>query len=181
MRVITGLAKGRKLLAPEGENTRPTSDMAKEGIFSIIQFELAEATVLDLFAGSGQLGIEALSRGARHCVFVDQSRQAQEIIRQNLQNTGLSAQSRVAAMDYGSYLDGCKDRFDIVLMDPPYQKGLAQDALLRVAEKMKDTGVIVCETEKNEVLPEQAGEFQLFREYRYGKAKVTVYRKKDEE
>lgn len=99
MRVITGSARGRKLEAPQGLETRPTSDMVKEAMFSIIQFEVEEAMVLDLFAGSGQLGIEALSRGAKFAVFVDASREAQEVIRANLQSTGLAQKSRVAAMD----------------------------------------------------------------------------------
>ncbi|MEG1849742.1 MAG: RsmD family RNA methyltransferase, partial [Oscillospiraceae bacterium] len=98
MRVITGTAKGRKLLAPEGLDTRPTSDMAKEAIFSILQFELEGALVLDLFAGSGQLGIEALSRGARGAIFIDSSREAQATILSNLDKTGLRAAARVSQM-----------------------------------------------------------------------------------
>ena len=99
MRVITGTARGTRLEAPEGLATRPTSDMAKEAMFSILHFELAEAVVLDLFAGSGQLGIEALSRGAKQCVFVDRERAAQEVIRRNLAAAKLADRARVAAME----------------------------------------------------------------------------------
>ena len=148
MRVITGTARGTRLEAPEGQQTRPTSDMAKEAVFSILHFELAGAAVLDLFAGSGQLGIEALSRGAKSCVFVDHSRAAQEVIRRNLAAAKLTPLGRVAAMDASSFLAGCRDRFDIALLDPPYDGGQLETALAGVAALMNDGGVIVCETDR---------------------------------
>lgn len=181
MRVITGSARGTRLEAPDGLNTRPTSDMAKEAIFSILHFELEQAMVLDLFAGSGQLGIEALSRGAKFCVFVDTSREAQEIIRRNLAAAKLAPQGRVAAMEAGSYLTTASDRFDIAFLDPPYGQKMIDAVLPKLAGVMKDTGVIVCETEKNEELPETAGDFAVYKTYRYGRSKVTTYRKKDAE
>ena len=181
MRVSTGTARGTRLEAPEGLATRPTSDMAKEAIFSILHFELAEAVVLDLFAGSGQLGIEALSRGAKQCVFVDRERAAQEVIRRNLAAAKLADRARVAAMEAQSFLLGARERFDIALLDPPYGENLIPAVLPKLAGLMKDTGVIVCETEKNEELPEAAGEFLLHRTYRYGKTKITTYRKRQEE
>lgn len=176
MRVITGTARGRKLVTPEGLETRPTSDMAKEALFSIIQFEVEGAVVLDLFAGSGQLGIEALSRGAHSAVFIDTSREAQKAIMQNLENTGFKSSARVAMMDALSFLRSCKDTFDIALLDPPYNMGLIQEVLPLLSEKMSPGGIIICETERQENLPESAGEFKLFKEYRYGKAKLTTYR-----
>ena len=115
MRVITGTARGRKLNTLEGRDVRPTTDQVKEAMFSIIQFEVEGAAVLDLFAGSGQLGIEALSRGARLAVFVEQNRKAQEMVRQNLLTTKLAEHSRVTAMDAIAYLQGCRDTFDIAL------------------------------------------------------------------
>ncbi|WP_071432441.1 16S rRNA (guanine(966)-N(2))-methyltransferase RsmD [Angelakisella massiliensis] len=181
MRVITGTARGRKLVTLEGMDVRPTTDMVKEAMFSILQFEVEGASVADLFCGSGQLGIEALSRGARYCVFVDQSRDSQNITRQNLQSTGLAQNSKVAAMDCLSFLRTTSGGFDIVLMDPPYGKGLAAAALPLAAEKMSPGGVILCETGKEEELPEQAGDFVLYRTYRYGKIKLWVYRRGQEE
>lgn len=181
MRVITGTARGSRLEAPEGQNTRPTSDMAKEAIFSILQFELEQAMVLDLYAGSGQLGIEALSRGAKFAVFVDTSREAQEVIRRNLTATKLFSQSRVAAMDARAYLSSAGEQFDIAFIDPPYGKNLLEGILPLAAKRMNDTGIIVCETEKNEELPQSAGEFTIYKVYRYGKAKITTYRKRQEE
>ena len=177
MRVITGIARGAKLETPAGLETRPTSDMAKEAMFSILQFELPQAMVLDLFAGSGQLGIEALSRGAKSCVFVDRSRDAQEVIRKNLAHTKLSPLGRVAAMEAKSFLSGCRDQFDIALLDPPYGGGLLEELLPLVAACMNDNGVIVCESEKKDKLPEAAGTFSLHKSYQYGKAQLTTYRK----
>ena len=176
MRVITGQARGRRLLSPVGMDIRPTSEMAKEAIFSILQNEVPGARVLDLFAGSGQLGIEALSREAGFCVFVDQSRQAQQVVRENLRITGLSKRARVAAMDFSAYLEHTADRFDIAILDPPYQKGILDTALPLAAKVMNPGGVIICETERREVLPQQVENFSLAREYRYGKAKITLYR-----
>ncbi|MCI9194143.1 MAG: 16S rRNA (guanine(966)-N(2))-methyltransferase RsmD [Angelakisella sp.] len=181
MRVITGTARGRKLAALEGVEVRPTTDMVKEAMFSILQFEVEGANVLDLFAGSGQLGIEALSRGARACVFVDSSRDSQNITRQNLQHTGLSSAARVAAMDYAAFLRSTKDTFDIALLDPPYEKGLAADALPLLVDKMSPGGAILCETRKGEPMPERVGEFAIHRTYRYGKIALTLYRRVEEE
>mgnify|MGYP003377428958 CR=1 FL=1 len=181
MRVITGIARGRKLQTLPGLEVRPTSEAAKEAIFSILQNELENAMVLDLFAGSGQLGIEALSRGARQAIFVDQNRDAKEVVLQNLTHTGLIKQARVAQMDALSFLAHTQETFDIALLDPPYNKELIHQALPLLAPHMAPTGVIVCESDKREVLPEQAGGVSIYREYRYGKAKVTVYRRPEEE
>ena len=181
MRVITGSARGSKLQAPDGLKVRPTSEMAKEAIFSILHFEVEQAMVLDLFAGSGQLGIEALSRGARFCVFVDQLRESQEVVRQNLQHTKLAEKSRVAAMDALAFLRSTNETFDIALLDPPYEQGLIDQALPLLVPKMSPRGIIVCETGKTESLPEQVGDFKQFKVYRYGKIKITTYRREEEE
>ena len=176
MRVITGAARGRRLKTLEGNDVRPTTDRVKEAVFSIIQFEVQAAKVLDLFAGSGQMGIEALSRGAKLAVFVDQSRQSLEVVRENLKSTGLTAGSRVVTMDYKSFLVGCKDRFDIAFLDPPYHQGLLKEALSLVAACMEPGGVILCEHQKGEELPETVVDFKLQKQYNYGKITVTAYR-----
>ncbi|WRS27444.1 16S rRNA (guanine(966)-N(2))-methyltransferase RsmD [Oscillospiraceae bacterium MB08-C2-2] len=181
MRVITGSARGRRLATPPGTDVRPTSDMAKEAIFSILQMELEEAAVLDLFAGSGQLGIEALSRGARSCVFVDNAKLSQKAVRENLASTQLASKGRLIPMDAVTFLQSTAEIFDIALLDPPYQQGILEKALPLVASHMRESGIIVCETERGEDLPEVAGSFTKHREYRYGKAKVTVYRQPLEE
>ena len=176
MRVITGTARGRKLNTLEGLDVRPTTDQVKEAMFSIIQFEVEGAAVLDLFAGSGQLGIEALSRGAQLAVFVEQSRKAQEVVRQNLLATKLAEHSRVTAMDAIAYLQGCRDHFDIALLDPPYRSGLLQKALPLLAPKMTPGGVILCESALDEELPQKVGAFKIKKQYRYGRIKLTAYR-----
>ncbi|HEX3026762.1 MAG TPA: 16S rRNA (guanine(966)-N(2))-methyltransferase RsmD [Clostridia bacterium] len=176
MRVITGLSRGSKLITLEGMDTRPTTDRVKESIFNMIQFELEGRKVLDLFAGSGQLGIEALSRGAESAVFIDQNPEAVKVIRQNLLHTKLAEKAKVLASDYASYLSHATTEFDIALMDPPYRQGLATAALPMVAALMSRYGVIVCETAAGEELPEQAGDFELSRRNVYGKASIAVYR-----
>ena len=123
MRVITGSARGRKLKTLEGLDVRPTTDMVKEAVFTIIQFRVPYASMLDLFAGCGQMGIEALSRGASRVVFVDSSRQSQAVIKENLTATGLMKQSRVIADDVVSFLSHASDKYDIIFLDPPYDEG----------------------------------------------------------
>lgn len=181
MRVITGTARGRKIKTLPGLDVRPTTEMVKESLFNIIQFEVQGANVLDLFAGSGQLGIEALSRGARFCVFVDSSRDAQTVVRDNLTSTGLAKQSRVAAMDARAFLTSTSDLFDIALLDPPYSKEILSSVLPVLADKMAPEGIILCETDRKEELPEQAGELAQYKTYRYGKTKITTYRRPQRE
>lgn len=180
MRVITGIARGMKLRTLEGTDVRPTTDQVKESIFSIIQFEVENARVLDLFAGCGQLGIEALSRGAHSVTFVDNSRSSVAVVKENLEHTKLAKNTIVKNEDSIGFLQMTRDTFDIAFLDPPYGKGLIEEALPLLAEKMSDSGVIVCETAANEQLPETAGKFSIYREYKYGKIKLTVYRVTEE-
>ena len=177
MRVITGEARGRKLVTLEGEDVRPTTDRVKEGMFNIIQFDLEGANVIDLFAGAGQLGIEALSRGAKHCTFIDSANRSVEVVKQNLKTVGFEKRASVFCGDAKMYIGLSKDNFDIALLDPPYNKNIIDAVLPSVAEKMTDYGVIICESALDETLPETAGEFSIHREYRYGKIKLTAYRK----
>lgn len=179
MRVITGSARGRKLITVPGMDVvRPTTDRVKEALFSTVQFEVEGAMVLDLFAGSGQLGIEALSRGARSAVFIDSSRESVEVIKQNLTTTGLMKQARVALMDAVTYVKNTNERFDLAFLDPPYRNSSILEEILPVlGEKMTDGGGILCETDRKDVLPERAGPFAIFRQYRHSKTMVTLYRK----
>ncbi|MBQ8228375.1 MAG: 16S rRNA (guanine(966)-N(2))-methyltransferase RsmD [Clostridia bacterium] len=176
MRVITGTARGRSLQTLPGEDVRPTTDRVKEAMFSIIQFEVEGSQVLDLFAGSGQLGIEALSRGAAYATFVDSAKESIECIKFNLQKTNLKTNSCVVQTDAYSFLKTSAGSFDIALLDPPYSKGLLQKALPLVALRMNANGVIICEHPYGEEMPEAAGDFKLYREYKYGKLALTVYR-----
>lgn len=177
MRVITGIARNRKLLAPSGTDTRPTADLVKEAVFSIIQFEVEGARVLDLFAGSGQIGIEALSRGAVSCVFVDNTRVCRDIIAKNLTATKLSGGEAVCA-DAVSYLKNCTRRFDVIFMDPPYDSGMFATLLPLATKLLADGGIILCESTSKETMPTTG--IPLHREYRYGKRKISLFRSVDE-
>lgn len=176
MRVITGTARGKRLRTLEGDDVRPTTDKVKEAIFSIIQFDIPQAKVLDLFAGSGQLGIEALSRGAKSCVFVDKNRQALNYIRENTENCGFSDFSRIVSADAADYLKNCPD-FDIALLDPPYSKGILLEVLPLLERRMNPGGTVVCEHEGGLSLPESFGRLKKAREYSYGKhVALTTYK-----
>lgn len=179
MRVITGTARGRRLETLEGADVRPTTDRIKEAVFSIIQFQLQERTFLDLFAGSGQMGIEALSRGAKCACFVDNSRKSLDVVRKNIKTTGFEQNAKVFAMDYQSFLSMNTTRFDIAFLDPPYGTGILQKALPLVAENMNETGIILAENPLNEQISANYGDFVLDREYRYGKIKISTFRHKD--
>ena len=178
MRVITGTARGRKLLTLPGTDTvRPTSEMVKEAVFSAIQFDIEGRRVLDLFAGSGQLGIEALSRGAASAVFVDVSPASIDIVNKNLLSTGLHVASRVVKSDFSSFLLRSTDTFDLAFLDPPYKSGLLVDALTKTAKKMSDYGAIFCEHPAEIDLPEFVEDFKIKRVYKFGTVKVTMYKK----
>ena len=164
MRVITGTARGRKLVTVEGtEVVRPTTDGVKEAIFSAIQFEIEGRTVLDLFAGSGQLGIEALSRGAKEAYFIDSAAVSIKAVRENLKSTGLEANARVV---------------NIAILDPPYNYKIIQKALPHLVEKMSENGVIICEHEKECVLPHDIGRYEIVKVLRHSRTSVTIYRPK---
>ena len=176
MRVITGTCRGKKLKTLETLDTRPTTDMVKEAIFSAIQFDVPGASVLDLFSGSGQLGIEALSRGAAHCVFVDKNPSAVAVIKENVQSCNMNGVSRILNMDSIDYLKVAKSGLDIALLDPPYNNGLIEKALPALEEKMNDGAVVVCEHEKELVLDDNYGRLEKYKNYKYGKIAVTIYK-----
>lgn len=178
MRVITGIAKGCRLETLEGQDTRPTADRVKEGIFSAINFEIEGRRVLDLFAGSGQMGIEALSRGAQSCVFVDRSRQAAEVVRRNLRAAKLESGAEVLCRDSLEYLTHTDGKFDLVFLDPPYAAGLLVPCLEALSGKVAAGGTVVCESDRETDMPEAAGTFTLARSYRYGRVVVRLYRQK---
>ncbi|MBD5116536.1 MAG: 16S rRNA (guanine(966)-N(2))-methyltransferase RsmD [Ruminococcaceae bacterium] len=181
MRVITGSAKGRRLKTLPGLEVRPTIEGVKEAIFSIVQFEVEDAVVLDMFAGSGQLGIEALSRGAKKVCFVDNSAESIKIIRENLKHTGLEANAVVANMANNAFLRSTKEKFDIAILDPPYNHKLIQKTMPQLVEKMSECGIIICEHERETDLPERFGEFAISKIYRHGRATLTTYRRKPDD
>ena len=181
MRVIAGDKKGRRLATPEGLETRPTTDKVKEALFSIIQFDLPGAAFLDLFAGSGQIGIEALSRGADRAIFVDSGKKACAVIKENLIAVEYVRRSEVHQKNVEDYLSICREKFDIVFMDPPYKLDIIQNIFEKVTAVCRDNAIIICEIPLNEPLFEEICGFELSRRYRYGKTELALFRKKSAE
>ena len=179
MRIITGTHRGKKLLTLEGEQVRPTTDRVKESLFNILQFQLEGRRFLDLFAGSGQIGLEALSRGAAHCVFVDAAKESVRVVEKNIQSTGLGDRAKVVNLDFAAYLRTCRERFDIVFLDPPYQGGLLEESLEKIVQFdiLREHGIMICESAADWRLPPLQAPYEEGREYRYGKTKLTVCRR----
>ena len=178
MRVITGTARGTNLKAPDGLSTRPTADKVKQAVFNIIQYEIA-GEVLDLFAGSGQLGIEALSRGASRAVFVDAGKPAIAVIRENLKKTHLEGRAEVVCCDYMTYLANCRKRFRIVFLDPPYAENYLENAIKRISEIdiLAEGAIIVSERPLGKPLDEEFPGLVRSKDYHYGKTTVTLFRR----
>ncbi len=179
MRVITGKARGVALKTPEGLQTRPTADRVKEALFSIIQFDIPGARVLDLFGGTGQLGIEALSRGAKSVVFVDEREDSCRLIKENLRRTKLEGEGQVIRSDYLAYLKNCRDSFDIIFLDPPYAEVFLENSLNCITEIdiLRSGGIIVAERPLGKELPWDFSGYSRSKDYKYGKTLLTLYRK----
>ena len=179
MRVIAGTARGVQLKTPEGMQTRPTVDRVKEAMFSIIHFDLPGAKVLDLFGGTGQLGLEALSRGAASATFVDQAEPACRLIKENLRRAKLENGAKVIRGDYMEYLSRCREEYDIILLDPPYAEVFLENALKRIAEIdiLRSGGIIVAERPVGKELPWEFPGFTRSKDYKYGTVLLTLYRK----
>jgi 16S rRNA (guanine(966)-N(2))-methyltransferase RsmD len=179
MRVITGRARGIVLKTPDGMATRPTADRVKEALFNIIQFDIPAARVLDLFGGTGQLGIEALSRDAKSAVFVDEREDACRLIKENLRRTKMEQFARVIRSDYMAYLKTCRDKFDIILLDPPYAEVFLENSLKMITEIdiLQSGGIIVTERPIGKELPWNFEGFERSRDYKYGRTLITIYRK----
>lgn len=179
MRVISGTAKGVSLKTPSGMETRPTTDRVKEAVFSIIQFHIPGARILDLFGGTGQLGIEALSRGGNSAVFVDRREEACALIRENLRRTKLEGSARVVRSDYQTYLKRTRENFDIIFLDPPYGEDFLENSLIRITEIdiLQSGGIIVAERPLGKELSLDLPGFSKSRDYKYGNTLIAVYQR----
>ena len=179
MRVITGKARGIQLKTPDGMLTRPTADRVKEALFSIINFDIPGAKVLDLFGGTGQLGIEALSRGAASAVFVDAREESCRLIRENLKRTKLEQDAKVIRSDYLDYLNRCREQYNIILLDPPYAEVFLENAIKKITEIdiLQSDGIIVAERPLGKELPWEFEGYTRSKDYKYGKVLLTIYRK----
>ena len=180
MRIITGSARGAKLQAPAGENTRPTAERTKEAIFSMLQGRFEGRRVLDLFAGSGQMGLEAVSRGATYALLLDHDKNAVAVINQNAKHTKLSDKVEVRMGEALSFLKTyCGAPFSLIFLDPPYRLGLLPDCLALIAERglLTEGGVVICESGDGKVFADKtelATRYRVDRESRYGAAFVTI-------
>ena len=183
LRIITGTAKGKRIETLEGEATRPTSERIKEAMFSSIQFDIEGRRVLDLFAGSGQLGLEALSRGAVSASFVDSERDAIDIVKKNAKVTDFFDKCRYIVSDWRNYIRKAagKDRYDLVFIDPPYSMECCLDALSRLvsAELLEPGAIVVLESGTEDVSPENVSGFEVIKSTHYGKKtflNILLYR-----
>lgn len=180
MRVISGSRRGTVLFSPDTEKTRPTTDRVKENIYNLIQFNIAGSVVLDLFSGSGAMGIEALSRGAAECVFVDSDKNAINIIKKNIDKTGFNDKSQIFRMPFDEYLLKSDKKFDLIFLDPPYHKGLTDEALKLIVRYnlFSDKVLFVLESDYDEsvVLPPV---FEAVKEKLYGRVKVVLAERKE--
>ena len=181
MRIITGTARGTKLMTLEGDNTRPTPERVKEAVFSMIQFDLEDANFLDLFAGSGQMGLEAVSRGAEKAHLIDKSSEAVDIIRANAEKTRLADTCSIFCTDSTDYLKRSKGRckFDFVFIDPPYGSGLVQESLRLLADGtlLNDNAWLIVEDETDDIFAgdeELASRFNIEKSNRYGRVHIVV-------
>ena len=179
MRVISGKARGIALKTPDGMATRPTADRVKEALFSIIQFDIPGAKVLDLFGGTGQLGIEALSRGAESAVFVDEREDACKLIRENLKRTRMEQNGKVVRSDYLQFLKNCKENFDIILLDPPYAEVFLENSLKMITEIdiLQSGGIIVTERPAGKDLLFEIPGYSRSKDYKYSSTVITIFRK----
>ena len=179
MRVITGKARGIALKTPDGMATRPTTDRVKEAMFSIIQFDIPGARVLDLFGGTGQLGIEALSRDAKSAVFIDEREDACKLIRENLRRTKLENAARVLRSDYASFLKNCKEQFDIIFLDPPYAEVFLENSLNLITEIdiLQSGGIIVAERPVGKDLLFEFPGYSRSKDYKYSSTILTIFHK----
>jgi 16S rRNA (guanine(966)-N(2))-methyltransferase RsmD len=175
MRIITGTARGRKLKSPKTYDVRPTSDSVKEAIFNAIQFDIEGAVAADLFAGTGQLGIEALSRGAKFAYFADSSPESIAIIRENLTSCGFAGSAEVSPLSVSAFLKKTTATFDIAFLDPPYGEDLINRTLPALTAKMNERGLIICEHENEYKPTETIDNFTIRKTYKHGKKSVTIY------
>ena len=185
MKIITGIARGMNIETLEGEATRPTSQRVKEAVFSMIQFEIENTTVLDLFAGSGQMGLEALSRGAKKATFCDASRDATDIVIRNAKKTRLFDKCRISTCDYNQMLKGIsgKEKYDLVFIDPPYGERIVAEVLKKALKYdiFANNCIIVCESGAPDIFAdneELKASFDIIRIAKYSISYITLLKYK---
>lgn len=176
MRIITGMARGTTINAPQGEHTRPTSEKAKEAVFSAIQFDIHDRKVLDLFGGSGQMALEALSRGAEKAYIIDNDRNAFSVIKDNAARTKLMDKCIILNSDWKDFVKHTKEKFSLVFLDPPYKAGFLDEVLEKIYENdiLTDDAIVICESDIDGVpVPPDGKDCKI---YKYGKTYVSIFR-----
>ena len=181
MRVISGKARGLKLNTPKNDDVRPTTDRVKESLFNMINSYIMDSDILDLFAGTGSLGIECLSRGANQCIFVDNSKESINIVKSNIKKARVENESIVLNLDFKSAINSLSlknKQFDVIFMDPPYYKNMFSDALSAVDNNnlLKEDGIIVVEHDTVDKFPDNMGRLYKSREKKYGNTTLTFYK-----
>ena len=182
MRIISGSVRGKALLTPPGLHTRPTIARVKESVMSIIQMHIQDADVLDLFAGSGQMGLECLSRGAKSCVFCDNDKGAVDVLKKNISFCGFEKSSRVIPSDFENALRSLQSQqFDVILLDPPYNTPILTKALQKIAafDILRTHGIIVCESARDFLPDIPQAPYAKLKEYKYGTVAVTTICRED--
>ncbi len=181
MRIIAGKKKGLNIKTIDGDSTRPTRDMVREALFSILTNKIYDSRFLDLFAGSGAIGIEALSRGSTFAVFTDINYKCVRVIEENITKAGFNEQAQVYNADYKLALKKLKEnKFDIIYIDPPYNKGMGIDAIEKISEYqlLSEDGVLILETDTNEEVPNEIGIYEKYNNKRYGRNILNLFRRK---
>lgn len=179
MRIITGDLKGRRLSVPRDNNIRPTTDKVKESIFNMVMPYIEDAVVIDLFSGTGNLGLEAISRGAKHCYFGDKARESLLLTKENIKHCQVEDQATIISGDFERVLERISEKADIIFLDPPYKAGLVESCLNKIEELdlLSEDGVIVIEHGKREILADEIGIFEKIKEKRYGTILVSLFGK----
>lgn len=181
LRVISGKVRGLKLDTPKNEDVRPTTDRVKESLFNIINSYIMDSNVLDLFAGTGSLGIECLSRGASSATFVDVSKDSINIVKSNIKKARVENQSTILNLDFKNAIDRLKaqnSKFDVIFMDPPYYKNMFIDALANIdnANLLAEDGIIIVEHDTKDKFEDKIGRLEKTKEKKYGNTTLTFYK-----
>jgi 16S rRNA (guanine966-N2)-methyltransferase len=184
MRIITGIARGRMIKAPEGMDTRPTSDRVKESLFNIISKKLRDSIVLDLFAGTGNLGLESISRGAEKCIFVENNKHAYKVLKENIDLLKFQDKSETyfqEAFTTLKTLHRINQKHDIIFLDPPYGKGLIESSIKEIynLDLLNSGGIIVSEYDSEDNVPETIGKIKIYRTETYGRTKISFWTKEE--
>ena len=179
MRIISGTRRGHKLVSFEGEKIRPTTDRVKESVFNLIQEFIPGSKVLDLFAGSGSLGFEAMSRGAESCVFVDKDIDSVNVVKQNAQSLKFPDGIKILHVSHDEFLKNSKECFDIIFLDPPYNKGFIEPVLSDISKNMRisEEGIVVLESDDSDMHGEVEG-LSILKQRKYGRSYITVYQRR---